>query len=103
MTAVNEQDWHIRLYVYRFFVEHERPPAYAETAHACGLADGAARAAYRRLHAAHALFLAPGSDAIRMANPLSAVPTAYRVHVQGRRLYANCAWDSLGIPAMLGA
>ena len=38
-----------------------------------------------------------------MANPLSAVPTPYRVYVDGRRLWANCAWDSLGIPAMLHA
>lgn len=36
-----------------------------------------------------------------MANPLSAVPTPYRVQVKGKSLYANCAWDSLGIPAML--
>ncbi len=36
-----------------------------------------------------------------MANPLSAVPTPYRVYVNGHRLWANCAWDSLGIPAML--
>jgi hypothetical protein len=35
-----------------------------------------------------------------MANPLSAVPTPYRVLVNGRWLWANCAWDSLGIPAM---
>lgn len=38
-----------------------------------------------------------------MANPLSAVATPYRVHVKGRHLWANCAWDSLGIPAMLHA
>jgi hypothetical protein len=36
-----------------------------------------------------------------MANPLSAVPTSYRVALDGQRLWANCAWDSLGIPAML--
>ena len=36
-----------------------------------------------------------------MAHPLSAVPTPYHVRVGERRYYANCAWDSLGIPAML--
>jgi hypothetical protein len=36
-----------------------------------------------------------------MANPLSAVPTPYRVRINDRSLFANCAWDSLGIPAML--
>lgn len=51
----------------------------------------------------HALFLAPGADEIRMANPLAAVPTPCSVYVDGRGLWANCAWDSLGIPAMLHA
>jgi len=36
-----------------------------------------------------------------MANPFSAVPTGFRVHAAGRRWYANCAWDALGICAAL--
>jgi hypothetical protein len=36
-----------------------------------------------------------------MANPFSAVPTAYRVHARGRAWYANCAWDAFGICAAL--
>ena len=36
-----------------------------------------------------------------MANPFSAVPTAYRVHAQGRWWYGNCAWDAFGICAAL--
>ena len=47
-------------------------------------------------------YLQPGGDAVLMAHPLSAVETDYRVIVDGVALYANCAWDSLGIPAMLG-
>jgi hypothetical protein len=46
--------------------------------------------------------LEPGGDAIRMANPFSAVPTPYRVHGTGRWWYANCAWDAFGILAALG-
>ena len=46
--------------------------------------------------------LEPDLDAIRMANPFSAVPTPYRVHADGRWWYANCAWDAFGIPAALG-
>jgi hypothetical protein len=101
--APSERDWDIRLHIYRVFVEQGRPPTCAETAGHFGIADDEARAAYHRLHDAHALFLEPGTDDIRIANPLSAVPTAYQVHVNDRMLYANCAWDSLGIPAMLRA
>ena len=32
-----------------------------------------------------------------MANPFSAVPTAYRVHAGDRWWYANCAWDAFGV------
>jgi hypothetical protein len=38
-----------------------------------------------------------------MANPFSAVPTAYRVRASDRWWYANCAWDALGICAALHA
>ncbi len=36
-----------------------------------------------------------------MANPFSAVPTAYRVQAAGRWWYGNCAWDAFGICAAL--
>jgi len=55
------------------------------------------KAGWRQLHEAHALVLNPATDEIRMANPFSAVPTAYRVHARGRWWYANCAWDAFGI------
>ena len=45
--------------------------------------------------------LNPATDEIRMANPFSAVPTAYRVHADGRWWYANCAWDAFGICSAL--
>lgn len=37
-----------------------------------------------------------------MANPFSAIPTAYRVSAGDRWWYANCAWDAFGICAALG-
>ena len=102
-SSLGDQDWQIRLAVYRRFVESGHPPAYAEVARELGIPAAEAQRSYRRLHEHHALFLEPGTDTIRMANPLSAVPTPYRVYVDGRGLWANCAWDSLGIPAMLHA
>ena len=36
-----------------------------------------------------------------MANPFSAVPTAYRVYAGERWWYANCAWDAFGVCAAL--
>jgi hypothetical protein len=77
-------------------VELGRAPAAGEL----GDADEV-RAGWRQLHEAHALVLNPATDEIRMANPFSAVPTAYRVHADGRWWYANCAWDAFGILSAL--
>lgn len=103
MASLTQQDWDIRLHIYQHFVEHGTPPGLSETARHFAIPDEAARQAYHRLNAGHAIFLDPGMDNIRMANPLSAVPTPYQVEIIGKHLYANCAWDSLGIPAMLKA
>ncbi len=47
------------------------------------------------------IVLAPGTRSIWMAHPFSAVPTPYRVHSGGVSYWANCAWDALGIAAIL--
>ena len=36
-----------------------------------------------------------------MANPFSGVETPFKVHANDKTYFANCAWDSLGIPAAL--
>ena len=99
----NSRDWTIRLFVYRFFAERERMPTTGEIAGACGLEQAQAREALQRLHQRHALFRDPASGAIRMAHPFSGIPTAFSVYTRGHRYWANCAWDALGIPAMLHA
>ena len=98
----SEQDLALRLHIYRFWCERARPPTPAESATACGITAAAARAAWLRLHNAHLILLDADGQRIRMANPLSAVATDFRVRVGDQWLYANCAWDAPGIPAMLG-
>ncbi len=87
-------DVELRNRIYAWFVEHGRPPSMEEA--------GADEATLRRLHDAHALVLEPDRPEIRMLNPFSAVPTAYRVEAGGRSWYGNCVWDAFGIPAALG-
>ena len=38
-----------------------------------------------------------------MANPFSAVPTAFTVESSGKSWYGNCIWDALGILAVMGS
>ncbi|MFP5371575.1 MAG: organomercurial lyase [Actinomycetes bacterium] len=91
----------LRNETYRLFVALGRAPSAAEVAAAAGSGPADVLAGWRRLHDAHALVLGANGSEIRMANPFSAVPTAYRVHAGGRWWYANCAWDAFGICAAL--
>lgn len=97
-----KQDWEIRTRIYEYFVERARAPRYADMAEEFRISPAEARGAYRRLHDAHALLLEPYGDRIRILNPFSAIPTAYSVEVGDKQYFANCAWDMLGIPGMLG-
>jgi hypothetical protein len=91
----------VRLFIYDHFVTAGGAPTLAETANflAKSLAD--IKASFERLVEGHALVLQDGSGEILMAEPFSAVPTAFHVEVEDRSWWANCAWDALGIPAML--
>jgi hypothetical protein len=96
-------DWTVRNAVYAAILERTVPPTADETAMALGGSSNDVRSAYERLNSRRALFLTPGSHDVRMAHPFSGVPTAFRVEANGRTYWANCAWDTLGIPAALRA
>lgn len=100
-SSQEDLDWAKRRFVFEFAVERERMPAPEEIASAFAITPEAARAALGRLHARHALYLDPQTGAIRMAHPLSGVPTGFRALVGDKAYWANCAWDAFGIPAML--
>ena len=60
------------------------------------------QASLRALQANHHIGLFPDRDEAWIANPFSAVPTEYPVDTERGRYWAACAWDALGVPAMLG-
>ena len=95
------EDLTLRRTTYQMFVDLGRAPTAAEVAVTVTQTPDEVLAGWRRLHDEHALVLNQSGTEIRMANPFSAVPTAYRVHAGGRWWYANCAWDAFGICAAL--
>jgi len=95
--------WDIRAFVYQHFADMARPPLVDEIASQFALTHEEAASAYEELHQRHALYLRPGTHDILMANPFSGVETPFRVRANGKTYFANCAWDSLGIPATLHA
>jgi hypothetical protein len=92
----------VRLHVYERFVADGRPPTVAETGAALGIPAEDAEAAYRALEAERVIVLAPGTFDVWMANPLSAVPTAFRAETPRGSFWGNCVWDGLGVISMLG-
>jgi hypothetical protein len=99
--TLSSRDLQVRLAVYHYILEHTTAPAPATLAAQLGLALPAVRQSLARLHQQHLLVLEPDGHSIRMAHPFSAIPTGYPVTVGQQRFWANCAWDSLGIPAVL--
>jgi hypothetical protein len=93
--------WEIRAFVYRHFAETTRPPQVEESASRFGLTRQETADVYEELQRRHAIFLAPGTHDIQMAWPFSGVETPFKVHANHKVYFANCAWDSLGIPAAL--
>ena len=98
---MEQADVVLRNTTYSMFVELGRAPTAADVGDRLDLDRADVVAGWRRLHEAHALVLNQHTDEIRMANPFSAVPTAYRVRAGGRSWFANCAWDAVGICAAL--
>jgi len=84
--------------VYSTFAERGTAPTRAEVDE---VTDGRSAEILSDLHDRHALVLGTDGD-IRMALPFSAGPTVHRVTSGKRSWWANCAWDALAIPLMLG-
>jgi Alkylmercury lyase len=92
----------VRQLVYRKFLETGNTPGAAALAHELDATAEAVKASLKSLEAEHALVLAPATSCtVWMAHPFSNVPTDYRVLANDRSWWANCAWDALGVVALL--
>lgn len=92
----------VRLFIYDTFVKTTKAPSIAEIAAGVKSKEDAVEKALKKLAELRAIVLAPASTAIWMAHPFSAVPTEYPVDIAGRRYWANCAWDAIGILSLIG-
>jgi hypothetical protein len=93
----------VRAQIYRHFIGTGRAPSAADVAGALGRRAVEVERAFAALGEARAIALNPAGDGVRMAHPFSAVETPYRVEARGVSYHANCAWDALGIAAVLEA
>ena len=96
-------DLELRAVVYRHFAERAQAPTAVEVAQAMAVPPDDVKAGYQRLYAKRMLVLMPDGQSIRMAPPFSGIRTQHVVRANGKEYFANCAWDSFGIPAALHA
>ena len=94
-------DQQVRLEIYNHLRETGTAPTNDKLADHLSISREELDSALHRLDSNHALVLNPDTKEIWMAHPFSAVPTPYPVKTSDQTYYANCAWDALGIPALL--
>ena len=100
-TNISSKDQKVRLSIYEHIVETGLAPTNDNLADCLGVSREELVSSLVRLTSNRALVLFPDTNEIWMAHPFSAVPTPYPVRTNRMTYYANCAWDALGIPALL--
>jgi len=93
----------IRKHIFDHFLETASAPVVEELMAAFSLRRDEVVEVLHELEEARHIALLRGSARILMAFPFSAITTPFQVTVNGRRYFANCAWDAVAFHAMLGA
>lgn len=91
----------VRVFVYEQAIERGGIPTRQTISAALNLGQGETAEALAQLSGLHHLTLLPSGE-IMMAQPFSAIPTAYLVAGKKHTWWAPCLWDALGIAAMVG-
>src|SRR3972149_242946 len=92
----------VKLFIYDTLARTTLAPNTVDVARALQAPVSEVEAVFRRLNEKRLLVSEPDdSTRIRMAPPFSGVETSFRVRIQDKVYFANCAWDALGIPAAL--
>jgi hypothetical protein len=79
------------------FVNRGHAPSADEIADALGVSRNDVVEALARLHEGHGLVLHPGGEAVWVAHPFSASPTAIWVAGPRRGWWAPCVWCAMGV------
>ena len=100
--GVTPFDRQVRVQIYRHVIASSEGPSVAQIAAERGWAPDEVAEAFHRLASEHRIVLLPEEDRVWMAHPFSGVETGYEVIVGNRSWFANCAWDALGVLALMG-
>jgi hypothetical protein len=101
-ASLTDLDKEIRRIVYDGFISYGQALSKSDIAARLNVPEDEVTGSLSRLAEAHMLVLQPSSGQVLMANPFSAVPTAFRVASEKGSWWGNCIWDGLGVIAMTG-
>ncbi len=101
MKTTEEFDIDVRLAIYSYFIDKGLAPNVSDIAETLVAPESQVEESFRRLDSEHKLVLAHGSTDIWMAMPFSAKQTAFAVTSGGKKWWACCIWDALGVAALL--
>ena len=102
-NTTDEQDIAVRAAVYEGVISGGTIPTVDALTRQLARSHSDVQESLERLATAKALVLQRESREVMMANPFSAVPTSFAVHMGDRLYFGNCIWDALGIAAMMQA
>lgn len=92
----------VRAVVIQWLRDYSRAPTVDEISGKVEAGQSRVVAALRSLADQHRLVLVPGTEAVWMIHPFSAVATDDVVTIGARSWFANCVWDGLAILGLLG-
>jgi len=98
---IDELTTAVRHHVYESFVARGHPPTLQEMADRAGTPAQEVVRALVHLEGGRALILSPARDRVLVAPPFSAIPTPFWVETADGSWWGNCAWESLGIAALV--
>lgn len=94
-------EYKVRKYAYDYFLRTGTAPTVATAAADLQRTEAAVREAFATVAATGVFTLDRDTGEIWRAAPFCAVPTGFPVECDGARVWGTCAWDALGIAAML--
>jgi len=100
-ASIDESARGVRHHVYESFVGRGHPPTLQEMADRAGTPAEEVVRALVHLETTRALILSPARDRVLVAPPFSAIPTPFWVETAAGAWWGNCAWESLGIAALV--
>ena len=93
----------LRRFIYDELITRGLPPRTERIASHFGVTRDAARSALADLKVGKTVLVHPSTGEIWMAGPFASAPTSYQITRNGISWWANCAWDLLGVAAIVGA